>query len=233
MKNFLYSLLATSTLLLTGCFNITDEIFFDKNGGGTFQTKIDAGKMMEMMEMIKNFLPDSLKDSPELKNLNLKDSLNNMWPELEKVAGVSNVTRESTEESVFMVSFKFSDINALNRAIAARTKEDTSTTGRTDAFSFEKGRLICNSSMFDGMGDMMKELGNDMPGTENQEMGMEMFQGMMDDMKHTSIYHFPGKIKDFTNKRATLSNDGKTMTLEIDMMDSKTKQTQHNDIKFN
>lgn len=233
MKNYFYSLLTASMLLLTGCFNITDEIFFDHKGGGTFQTKIDAGKMLEMMEMVKNFLPDSIKNDPELKNLNIKDSLKNIWPELEKVPGVSNVTRESTEESVFIVSFRFSDINALNRAIALRTKEDTSTIRKPDTYTFEKGRLICNSSTFEGMGDMMKDLGSDMPGTENQQMGMEMFQGMMDDMKYTSIYHLPGKIKDFTNKRATLSNDGKTISLEINMMDSKTKQTQHNDIKFN
>lgn len=233
MKNFLYSLLTASMLLLTGCFNITDEIFFDHKGGGTIQTKIDAGKMLEMMEMVRNFLPDSIKNDPELKDLNLKGTLKKMWPELDKVEGVSNVTRESTEESVFIVSFRFSDINALNRAIALRTKEDSSTTPKPNMYTFEKGRLICNSSTFEGMGDMMKDLGSDMPGTENQQMGMEMFQGMMEDMKYTSIYHLPGKIKDFTNKRATLSNDGKTISLEINMMDSKTKQTQHNDIKFN
>ena len=63
-------------------------------------------------------------------------------------------------------------------------------------------------------------------------MDLSMLKTMMGDMKYTTIYHMPGKITDYTNKNAKLSEDGKTISLEINLSESDRVQTLQNDIKY-
>lgn len=221
-------------LLLSGCFNITDEIFLEENGSGKYQTTIDAGRMMEMMEMFKTMVPDSIKEgSPEMKDLNLQDSIRNMWKGLEKLPGISDVKRESDDKGTFSVSFRFSDIRSLNRALVNQRRTDSaSTPDTTDPYTFQKGRFVCNSPAMNGFGDAFKGLGEGMNGSDSSGMSMDMLKGMMGDMRYTTIYHLPGRIQDYTNKFAKVGQDGKTITLELDLMDTEKGKSLHNDIKF-
>jgi hypothetical protein len=56
-KNLL--IIAGLCLFLTGCLNITEEIFLEKNGSGRYVSTIDMTKMKEMLDMLKAFAPDS------------------------------------------------------------------------------------------------------------------------------------------------------------------------------
>ena len=53
--------------------------------------------------------------------------------------------------------------------------------------------------------------------TEMNQMGgmKEMFESM----SYTLLYHFPKKIASVSNTNATISNDGKTVTLKVNFMD--------------
>ena len=57
-KLFLLAIIAGS-LLLSGCFNIIEEITFKNNGSGTYSMIMDMGEMKSMMEMFKNMNPDA------------------------------------------------------------------------------------------------------------------------------------------------------------------------------
>jgi len=234
MKKNLLILLISLQMMLTGCFSIIDEIFLDEKGSGKYQTTVDASKMMEMMEMFRTMMPDSVKDgNPEIKDLNLKDSISNMWRGLEKMPGITDVRRESDDKGVFSISFRFSDVNALNRALASRRQSDSSSVADTSvAYTFQKGRFICNSPQMNGFGDAFKGLNEGMSGSDSSGMNMDMLKGMMGEMKYTTIYHLPGKILDHTNKFAKVGTDGKTITLELDLMETEKGRSLHNDIKF-
>lgn len=234
MKKIFYTLSALCIIGLVGCFNVTDELFLEEKGNGTFQTTMDMSGMKDMLNMLKTMMPDSLKDKGEgMEGLGALDSLETMWKELETIPGISEVKRVKKEEMIFTVSFRFANIKALNEAMAARNKKDSGyTPPKMDFYTFKKGQLICNDTSMAGIGDAMKGLSGDSSKEDPSGMDLSMLKTMMGDMKFTSIYHMPGKITDYTNKNAKLSDDGKTISLEINLSESDRVQTLQNDIKY-
>ena len=60
-----------------------------------------------------------------------------------------------------------------------------------------------------------------------------MMSPFLADMKYRIIYHLPAAVKKMTNEDATLSNDKKTVTLEVTVEDVKEKRkTLSNEIKY-
>jgi len=234
MKKIIYTLSALFIIGLAGCFNVTDELFLEEKGNGTFQTTMDMSGMKDMINMLKTMMPDSLKDKGEgMEGLGALDSLETMWKELETIPGISEVKRVKKEEMIFTVSFRFANIKALNEAMAARNKKDSGNTAPAmDFYTFKKGQLICNDTSMAGIGDAMKEISGEKSKDDPSGMDLSMLKTMMGDMKFTAIYHMPGKITDYTNKNAKLSEDGKTISLEINLSESDRVQTLQNDIKF-
>jgi hypothetical protein len=234
MKKIIYTLSALFIIGLAGCFNVTDELFLEEKGNGTFQTTMDMSGMKDMINMLKTMMPDSLKDKGEgMEGLGALDSLETMWKELETIPGISEVKRVKKEEMIFTVSFRFANIKALNEAMAARNKKDSGNTAPAmDFYTFKKGQLICNDTSMAGIGDAMKDISGEKSKDDPSGMDLSMLKTMMGDMKFTSIYHMPGKITDYTNKNAKLSEDGKTISLEINLSESDRVQTLQNDIKF-
>jgi hypothetical protein len=227
MKRYIYTLLTVVSLTLTSCLQITDEIFLEADGSGRFVTRIDAGKMMEMMEMVKNFLPDSLRDTPELSG-GLNDSMFLSWVGLDKIPGISQISRMKDKDNIQILSFHFRNIEALNQAIFVKQVTDAGKP-RPDSltvFSMQKGRLVWNHPL----PDPMAELGAAMPA--DQGVSPDMLKNMAGDMTYTTILHLPGKVTDHTNKRAALGEDGKTITLVTDLFDRESLKSRHNDIKF-
>jgi hypothetical protein len=234
MKKIIYTLSTILFLGLAGCFNVTDEIFLEEKGNGSFQTTIDMSGMKDMINMLKTMMPDSLKDNNEgMEGLGALDSLETMWKELETIPGISNVKRVKKDEMIFTVSFQFANIKALNDAMAARNKKDSGYTAPAmDFYTFKKGQFICNDTTMAGLGDAMKGLDNNGAGADSTGIDLSMMKSMMGDMKYINIYHMPGKIIDYTNKKAKLSEDGKTITIEINLAESEGAQTLQNDIKY-
>lgn len=232
MKNFW--ILVISSLLFTGCINITDELFLEKDGSGRYITTIRMDKLQEMMEMVKEFAPDSVKNNDLMATM--QDSLQQMMSDLSKVPGISDVKNENPDKSTVSISFRFRDVNALNAAL----KKRSSKADGGDYFSYTNGTFSCNDKSVSGMGDLMKELDNSKDslklGTEAPDMDPEQMKTMMKTLgwspTMTTIYHFPGKVTGFSNKLAKLSEDGKTVTLELDLLDDNKEKTLENQIRF-
>ncbi|MCU0381697.1 MAG: hypothetical protein MUE58_10960 [Chitinophagaceae bacterium] len=237
MKKIIFTLVTGLLLGLAGCFDIKDEIFLEEKGNGTFQSTIDMSGMKDMIGMLKTMMPDSLKekdmgDQPD--DLGMSDSIMSMWKDLEKIKGISEVKREKKSDYVFTISFRFADIKALNTAMGARSKNDTlvNAAPKGDFFSFSKGQFTCNDTSMAGLGDAMKGLNSGDNGSDSAAMNMAMLKAFMGDMKYTHVYHLPGKVQSVSNKDAKLSEDGKTVTLELDLSASDRVQSLQNVIRF-
>jgi hypothetical protein len=133
------------------------------------------------------------------------------------------------------VSFRFKDVQALNAALKKRRKDKMDT---GEIFSYSKGSFVCQDKSIGGMSDMMDQMGkNDQPGiTGDQTPDPEQIKAMMKtlnwNMTMKTIYHFPGKVTNFSNKMAQLSPDGKTLTLEFDLLDDNKEMTLENKVEF-
>jgi len=225
--------LTTCCFLLTGCFNITEELFLENIGSGTYITTVKMDKLQEIMEMVKSFAPDSLQSNNSMSGLS--DSLQQMMADLSNVPGISDVKSIKPDSSSFTVSFRFKDVQALNAALKKRRKDKMDT---GEIFSYSKGSFVCQDKSIGGMSDMMDQMGkNDQPGiTGDQTPDPEQIKAMMKtlnwNMTMKTIYHFPGKVTNFSNKMAQLSPDGKTLTLEFDLLDDNKEMTLENKVEF-
>ena len=228
MKRYLHTFLALICMAFTGCLQITEELFLEADGSGRYETRIDASKMLEMLEMAKNFLPDSLRNSPELSGAGLNDSLLGLSSELEKIPGISAIERSKKDGGIQIISFRFRDVQALNKALGARTTPNASgpSADSLHIFTFQKGRLVWNHPLPDAMGDLSAAMPAD------QGVSPDMLRNMAGDMTFTTILHLPGKITDHTNKKAKLGEDGKTISMVTDLFDRESLSARHNDIKF-
>lgn len=235
MKRLISGLCLLTTLIFAGCFDIKEEIFLEKNGSGKYITTIDMTQLKDMLEMLKTMMPDSVKESTdELKGLNSMDSIQNIWKDIDKVAGVTDVKRIKKADMIYEISFRFADIKALNTAMTKKSKSEDSVKVSGDFYSFSAGQFACNDTSFGGMGDLMKGMNGGI-GNEGDStaMALNMMKGLMGDMKYTSIYHLPGKVNSFSNKNAKLSEDGKTITLEINLSETEKEQSLKNTIRYN
>ena len=234
MKKLIYTFVTTLALALAGCFDIKDEIFLEEKGNGSFQTTMDMSGMKDMMNMLKTMMPDSLKENKEMDDMmNLEDSLMTIWKDLDKIPGISQVKREKKADMVVAISFRFADIKALNAAMASRDKKDSGVVKpKEDMFSFAKGEFTCNNGSMAGLNDAMKGLNDAGNGSDSAAAGMAMLKAFMGDMKYTHIYHFPRKVQSVSNKNAKISDDGKTVTLELDLAASDSTQTLQNTIRY-
>jgi hypothetical protein len=221
------------TSILTGCINITEELFLEKDGSGRYVTNINVEKLQEVMEMAKTYTPDSLQDTD--LTAALQDSVQTMMNELSKIPGISEVKNENPDKNNIVVSFRFKDITALNAALQKRSGK------RGDYFSYSKGSFSCNDKSLSSMGDLMGELNkakDSLPSDKEglPDMSVEEMRAMMGmlgwNMKMKTIYHFPEKVKGVSNKMATISEDGKTVTLEIDLLEDNKDKTLENIINF-
>jgi len=204
-------------LFLTGCLNITEEIFLDKNGSGKYISTLDMSKMKEMLDMVKAFAPDSSAGNMDLSKL---DSVSDMLGDFSGIPGITNIKKEKKDENTYVVSFDFKDIKALNEAMKRKNKKDSAIAQpKGDFFSFSPGQFNCNDTSLSGINDAMKDLNGAPSDNDSMAMAMTMIKGMMGDMKYTSIYHMPGKVTSVSNKLATISEDGKTVTLVLNLFD--------------
>ena len=211
-----------SLLILAGCFDMTEEITLEKNGSGVYKGKIDISKAIETL---RSFMPeDSLKNSKGL------DTVGSIWKGIDSVPGITEFKESKEGDYVYTVRFRFANMTALNAALN-KNKMDKGKEAQKDLFAFSPGSFARKDSTFD--------LAESMKGGDNESMSdsakeaMNMIKAFMGDIKVTQIYHFPGKISSYSNKAATLSPDGKTLTLSVNVMDEDPKvRSLSNLVKF-
>lgn len=204
MRNLLWSLVAAAALLLTSCLDIVEEVTLNKDGSGKYKMSMD---MSEMMQMMMTYMPDSIKETMDEKDM--MDSLATMSNSqemdsvvevLEAIEGISNAENKM-EGFVMIISYDFANIESLN--LASSQGAFTAKQGiKPASYTWKKGRFGRTYNKADLAGD------------EETEEAMAMAKMMMQDATFTTLYNFPGKVKKFSNEDAQLENGKRTLRLE-------------------
>lgn len=210
-----------SLVTLAGCFDMTEDITIEKNGSGVYKGKIDISKAIETL---RSFMPeDSLKNSKGL------DTVGSIWKGIDSVPGITEFKESKEGDYIYTVRFRFANVAALNAALN-KNKTDKSEANKA-LFAYSPGSFMRKDSTFD-LAESMKGVNNE-PMSDSAKEAMNMIKAFMGDMKVTQIYHFPGKISSYSNKAATLSPDGKSLTLSVNVMDDDPKlRSLQNEVKF-
>lgn len=124
---------------LTGCITIEEQYSFKKNGSGTMTYVLD---MREMGEMLKSF-GEGKKDG---KDGGGQLSISGHAETLRTIAGVSKVKLDTRTEWVQKLSFTFTDVAALNRALNILMPDSNDTAH--EFFRWEGGTLVRSTNNY-------------------------------------------------------------------------------------
>ncbi|MCB9170630.1 MAG: hypothetical protein H6597_07905 [Flavobacteriales bacterium] len=109
----LRSIVAIGTLsLLTGCLTIEENYTFKKNGSGTMEYVVDLSAFAEMMESISK-----MGGSEDAKDDEGPMPIGDQAQKLKDLPGIGKVKLNNKEKYIQRLSFKFANIEALNRAL--------------------------------------------------------------------------------------------------------------------
>ncbi len=192
--------------LVSGCFEVTEEITLKKNGSGTYQMMVDLGDALSLINLMGQEGPDNLQMDQTLDQ-GMQEQIQN----LSEIEGISNIS-SSREEGKILLSYAFDDIAALNEATAnsnSLMQEFGNTNQDTGNYDWSK-KLFSRT----GVGDLIPQSGSD-----EFAQGLDMAKMFMKDAQMTTVYHLPRKVKNMTNTDAQLSDDKRTVTLEVSFLD--------------
>lgn len=217
-------LFISTIFLLTSCM-FTEEIYINNNGSGNYTFKIDMSEMMKSMgEMSPK---DSLKESKVLDTIVFfkdilaenKDSIATLDKEdkeiIEALKDLKLHMQVDEEKGKMLMDFKmdFKDISELKnmeqkiakaQALSDKKKKDKSLPSNSDvSYSFKDKTFSRKVTLKDLSEEQLNEIKE---ATSFLEGGL-----------YKIIYHFESEIKSVSFKDAQLSDDRKTMTIEIPM----------------
>ncbi len=236
MKKIFVLFLGVSLMVLnTGCFDVIEEVFLNKDGSGKYLITMDMSAMFSdpftkgmMEEAIKgqeggetmNMEKDTIvyfKDMAEAADLTAEEQ------KLIEKAAVKMTMSEKKQQMLINMEIPFASVEDINKIgkVLERVGADQQVgggmmgggmmTGNTALFAFKKGTLTRLPA---------PKLSEESQTDENMEM-MKMFLGSA---KYKTIYHLPGKVKKSSIQGAEV--DGNTVVVSnslLDMMDGKVK----------
>ena len=241
----IYFILMLVVMSLTSC-NLTEEITFNKDGSGTFTMGYDMATLMEKMKEKglggDEFSNEEARDSVfYFKDVfaEVQDSISKLsLEEQKKIKAMENVAvrmRMDPKNGVFDMgigtSFKsFNELpemlDALNEAKEMNAKNDKNygqlgqtAIGKSSAHLTEDVDYNYDGKRFSRVwkGDVSRTDEEAKKVKEEIEKMGEM-KSFFEEMTYKLKYTFPRKIKSVSNKKAVISKDKKTVTLEVDFL---------------
>ena len=228
----------------TGCINIIEEIFLNKDGSGQYNITMDASAIMEggglrgMMQSLGDQgdnaqMPDLegpiemdttmyFKDAPAdfVKDFN--------HPELLDKISIHQIISEEKEVMKTVFTLDFEKVNQIDQflkdfsKLSMENQEMAALSGMMDGIV--GGKTLNNVPMYTHAKKMITRAKLATP--EQQEANdetMQMMKMMLADASHKLIYHLPGKVKKSNIANARI--EGKDLFVEssfLETMDGKT-----------
>lgn len=216
IKNFL--LFFTLTFMVTGCLELTEEITINKDGSGTYVNNLDVSKYIEQMEALSGMDSNNKQMISDFKK-GMDSSFQLMVLKYKAINGVSAAKLDTSIANFYTISFNFSGVDVLNKALDIDKKEKE----EKELYSWSKGTLVRRG----GGVTMINEL---MGSEEGKEELMESYSS---EMYYNLIYHLPGAVKKMSNDKALLSDNKKTVTLKTSFSDvKKNAKLLMNEVKY-
>ena len=163
-------------------------------------------QLLSMKEMLSGAAKegaDSTTNSGTENSDNPAESIAKEWYAIKNMEGLSNVTID-TAGYVFTLNYDFDSEAALNKAIAAESKDSP------QANVYKLSEKSLSRTGLGSTGDLL--------GEEENDENMEMMKTFFSDMKYKLVINLPGRVKSVSNKKATIENN-KTVKLETNLKD--------------
>lgn len=223
-------LLLFITALLTSCV-FTEELHIKKDGSGSYAFKMDMSKMMEAMNDMgkKN---DSVKKEPEKIDsiMYFKDILNEKKDSIAKLSTEEQEVLKSLEELKIHLKmdeekkqmnmdflFDFKNLNELKNMNDKVQKAQAMSDKKNQQDKFQSNTNVEYSLVNNTFTRKVTLKDSSKEKLEEYEKNMKQASSMFDETLYRIVYHFENKIKSVSIKEAKISDDKKTLTIEMPM----------------
>lgn len=228
MKKYLSLILVLSSLLLSSCFDILEEIFLEKNGKGQYLYTIDMSALMDesMKELLQGAGEEGEENSLEGVEIDsvvyFKDSDPEMLkkmdkPEIFQRAFMKIQMSDEEDKMVMQFGLDFENVDEISYFLQNIDK----LMGDSMEGNPMGGGMLPSSDadeMFVQKGKKLTRLGSlALGGEEISEDDMGMLSMFMESATFRTIYHLPGKVKKTNIPGAVI--DGNTLMIETSMLD--------------
>ncbi len=219
-KNWASCLIAIC-LLLSGCFEITEDITLNADGSGTFRLIINAS---ESKESLVNYMKVGEIEGQKIPaKVEIEHNLLKAKFVLQSIQGIDQIKiSKDFENFIFKVEGAFDNIEKLNLGIVqlAESFNNTEMPVPNGAnFKFRQGEL---SRFFPYKLD-----------TNFYDRAKTTVKYVLDTARITSIIRTDRKIKNYTNKKAKLSPSGKALMLKASLAElTKAESSLENKISY-
>ena len=246
MKRLFFLLLSLS--ILTSC-NFTEEITFNEDGSGEFIMSYDMSEVMKTLEEeMGGNEPKEAKEKVKIDSvvyfkdlLVVKaDSIATLPVEEQKqlraLESVVIKMHMDEEKGIFDFGFgssftsleqlpdvldKIEQAKQLNKENSAEyTKMENTAVARASKNMFEYIDFSFDGKTFSRtLKEDYNQAPEDIEALDKEVSEMGEAKDLFSAMSYTLVYHFPKAVKSVTNKKASISKDGKTVTLKMNFID--------------
>ncbi|WP_117883615.1 hypothetical protein [Aureibaculum luteum] len=221
-------LIVTSLLfLLTSCA-FTEEIHINNDGSGTYNFKIDMSEMMQEMQDMgtkdSTAASKSIDTTFNFKDIleEKKDSIAQLSKEeqaaIKAIADMNLHLQVDDEKGKMLMDFglNFKDVSEIKNMEEKLTKAMSVNKNKGNAPLMNKSNVTFS---LNGNNFVRKTIPKKLTTEEENEVDKSIQQSgsFLDGSMYKLIYHFEKKIKSVSHKEASISNDGKTLTIEVPM----------------
>ncbi len=193
-------------ILCTSCFEIIEEVSFNKDGSGHVTLTMNLSKSKTRLNSM--MLLDSVHNYKVPSKTEIKNQITQALQKVKQIDGISNVKNSSDfNEYIFTVSCDFTNVEALNTVISNfSTKKDAAIIKQQRHFSFNKAQ-------------------NTFTRNYHYNISKEFKKTNMEDRKvfetatMTTIYRFKTPIISSKNPTAKISGSKKAIMLRVNAQD--------------
>ncbi len=206
--------------LCTSCFEIIEEVSFNKDGSGHVTLTMNLSKSKTKLNSM--MLLDSVNNYKVPSKQEIKSHITQAIEKIKRIQGISNVKNSiNFTEYIFTVSCDFTDVDALNTVISNfSTKKDATLIKKQKHFSFDQSK---NTFTRNYHYDISKEF---------KKTNMED-RKVFETATMTTIYRFETPIISSQNATAKIAGSKKAIMLRVNAQDIiKNKNSIKNQIKL-
>lgn len=223
-KLFTYALLFTSLLFCTSCFEVLEEISFNKDGSGRITVTANLSKSKSKLASV--MLLDSVNGYkvPSKDDINL--AMKNAIDHLKKTEGISNIEKTADYDNyIFSIACDFKSVESVNSIF----KEMINNQNRREKTSFSTTNFSYNDvnhqfkRHFKYDGSIKKKFNSLKP--EDKKV--------FNDASYTTIYRFNSSVKSVSNSGAKIAPNKKAVFMRVPALSLITgQQTLENTIQL-
>lgn len=192
--------------LLSGCFEIVEDVTIHANGSGTFSYTVNMSQSKTRLDGLMKL--DSSDGYRVPKQTEVEKEIQKAKASLEKAQGITNVVTSSDWTNyIYSIKFDFNNINNLNLAVESLSADLSDDHKRipeaSDNFGFS-GKAFDRKSHYDAKAMAKKITPQD--------------KEIMKNASYTCIFRFDSPVKTCSNKDAVISKSGKNVMLKLNML---------------